>query len=80
MINFISANNGKIELFAHSEFIAAAETAKSICYFLQEYGFDGHYYTSSTIDFASEYGFDNDEDAHALFEEGVKLFYMTEIQ
>jgi hypothetical protein len=77
MIDYISCDNGAIEMFADDVCVAVAETAKSIAYFLKEYGFDGSVYTSSSIDFASEYGFENDEDAIALWEEGVKYYEMT---
>jgi len=77
MIDFISANNGKIEMFNNGDFVATAETAKTIAYVLEMYGYDGSVATSSSIDFASEYGFENDEDAEVLWDEGVKRFYMT---
>lgn len=80
MIDYIAADNGKIEMYNNGDIVAGVETAKGICYVLQMYGFDGCVATSSSIDFASEYGFENDEDAALLWEEGVKRFYMVEAQ
>jgi hypothetical protein len=34
-------------------------------------------YTTSSMDFASEEGFENDDDARTLMEEGFKLMEMT---
>lgn len=77
MIDYISANNGHIEMYNDGGFVATAQTAKTICYVLQMYGFDGSVATSSSIDFADEYGFENHDDAVTLWEEGVKKFYMA---
>lgn len=77
MIDYIAANNGKIEMYNDGGFVAQAETAKTICYVLQMYGFDGSVATSSSIDFADEYGFDHYDDAKTLWEEGVKRYFMV---
>ena len=74
MIDFITANNGQIEMFSNNSSVAKAATAKSIAYFLQENGFDGSVMASSSMDFASEEGFDSDDDAKILWEQGVKRF------
>ena len=36
-------------------------------------------YTTSSMDFASEEGFENDDDARTLMEEGFKLMEMTKV-
>jgi hypothetical protein len=76
MIDFVSCDNGAIELFAGDECVAVAETAKSIAYYLAEYGIDDAYFSSS-MDFADEYGFENAEDAKVLFDAGVKMYQMA---
>ena len=38
MIDYISANNGNIEMWDGNQIVAEACTAKSICYFIQEFG------------------------------------------
>ena len=78
MIDYISAYNGAIEMFANDQLVATAQTAKTIGYYLQENGYDGEVYASSSIDFASEYGFENDEDALNLWNAGVKMFQMSQ--
>jgi len=42
MIDFISANNGKIEMYNDGNFVATAETAKTIAYVLEMYGFENY--------------------------------------
>lgn len=77
-INFIAAENGAIEMYDREEgFVVAAETAKTISYFLKEYGYEYPVATSSSIDFASEYGFENDEAAKELWEAGEALYHAT---
>ena len=79
MIDFISADNATIQLFDGDNMVAAVKTAKSICYFLQEYGVAESVFASSSIDFASEYGFETDDAAMDLWLEGFKKFEMTKI-
>ncbi len=79
MIDFISADNATIQLFDGDNMVAAVKTAKSICYFLQEYGVAESVFASSSIDFASEYGFETDDEAMDLWLEGFKKFEMTKI-
>ena len=76
-INFIAANNGLIEMFADKDLVMEAATAKDISWALKEYGFEGSVGTSSSIDFADEYGFETWDGAITLWEEGVKHFFMT---
>ena len=80
MIDYISANNGNIQLWNGNQIVAEACTAKSIVYFLQENGFneDG-VYASSSMDFASEEGFKNDEDATILWDKGHTM-YLDEVE
>ena len=75
MIDFITANNGQIEMFSNGSSVAKAATSKSIAYFLQQNGFDGEVMASSSMDFASEEGFDSDDSALNLWEQGVKRFW-----
>lgn len=77
MIDYIAADEGHIEMYSNDCLVGTAQTAKTICWYLQEIGFDGSVATSSSIDFASEYGFNTDEEAKELWESGVKKFYMS---
>ena len=76
MIDFVSAKDGVLEMYAGKRLVAEVCTAKSVAYYLHEEGYDGHYSFSSSMDFASEYGFDSDGDAHDIFERGVALYRM----
>lgn len=78
MIDFINAKNGKIELFSNSQKIADAETAKTIRYYLQENGYNGEVMASSSMDFATEEGFDSDDAAIKLWEAGVTMFWAAD--
>lgn len=78
MIDFISATNGKIEMFSNGHKIADAETAKTIVYHLQENGYNGEVMASSSMDFASEEGFEADDSATNLWEAGVKMFWAAD--
>ena len=77
MIDFISADNAMIQMFDGDHMVAEASTAKSICYFIQEYGLGETVFASSSVDFASEYGFENDDDANDLWEAGLKMYNMS---
>jgi hypothetical protein len=77
MIDFISADNAMIQMFDGDHMVAEASTAKSICYFIQEYGLGETVFASSSVDFASEYGFENDDDANDLWEAGLKMYHMS---
>ena len=77
MIDFVAAKNGMIEMYAGERFIAEVCTPKSVAYYLHQEGYDDYYSCSSSMDFASEYGFANDGDAHDIFERGIKMYRMT---
>ena len=77
MIDYIAADEGHIEMYSNDHLVGIAQTAKTFCWYLQEMGFDGSVATSSSMDFASEYGFDTDEEAKELWDSGVKKFYMS---
>lgn len=78
MIDYISANNGNIQMWDGDHIVAEACTAKSIVYFLQENGFneDG-VYASSSMDFASEEGFETDDCAKNLWDEALNRYYAS---
>ena len=77
MIDYISANNGNIQMFDGNDMVAEASTAKSICYFIQEFGLADNVFGSSSIDFASEYGFEADDYASELWNHGLKMVEMA---
>lgn len=73
MIDFISANNGKIEMTLLVEKVVTAESSKEVADAIFTYGLAEDFWMSSSIDFASEYGFASDADAKEMFNEGVKI-------
>ena len=81
---FIGANNGGLEIFLGAGNLIAGniQTAKTFKYVMDTYGIDTDndtIYTTSSMDFATEYGFEDDGDALVLMEEGFKLIEMTKV-
>tara|TARA_R110000822_G_scaffold194194_4_gene332499 strand:+ start:11732 stop:11962 length:231 start_codon:yes stop_codon:yes gene_type:complete len=75
MIDYISANDASIEIYSSNTLLGVATTAKTICDFLQEFGYDGSVATSSSMDFSDEDGFDTADGAKNLWAAGVSLYY-----
>ena len=73
MINFVSANDAKIELFNKDNLLASCSSVDEIVSAFENFGFNGGYFSSS-MDFASEYGFDYDSQAVEMFEAAQKSF------
>ena len=71
-IDYMVAEHGGISFFSNEKLIAWAKTPENIAYLFRKKGLSpkGVKYSSS-INFASEYGFKNDEDAIALFDKGL---------
>ena len=81
---FIGANNGGLEIFLGAGNLVAGniKTAKTFKYVMDTYDIDivnDTIYTTSSMDFATEYGFEDDDDARVLMEEGFKLIEMTKV-
>ena len=76
MIDFVAAKDGLVEMYAGDKLVGYASTPKSVANCLHEEGYDDHYSFSSSMDFASEYGFDKNGDAHDIFERGIALYRM----
>ena len=79
---FIGANNGGLEIYLGAGNLIAGniQTAKTFKYVMDTYGIDTDndtIYTTSSMDFATEYGFEDDDDARTLMEEGIKFMEMT---
>jgi hypothetical protein len=79
---FISANNGGLEIYKGVGNLIAGniKTAKTFKYVMDTHGIDvddDTIYTTSSMDFADEEGFENADDARILMEEGFKLMEMT---
>ena len=78
MISYLNANDGKIELWADMEhLIAEVQSAESIAQYIKQEGVSDVLMGSSSMDFASEYGFDYDAEVQDLWFSGVEQFEMS---
>lgn len=78
-IRFIAAHKGGIQMFSNpGELVAWAKTPEMITYALRTKGADDIIMGSSSMDFASEEGFENDEDATILWDKGYNM-YLDEV-
>ena len=68
-INFIAADESGIKFFAGEvgNCVGFAKTPKMVAYVLKTKGIADNLFHSSSMDFASEYGFKKDGDAWKLF-------------
>ncbi len=74
-IDFISAENGGIKMFAGVGNVKGwMKTASGIAYVLATVGLADRVMGSSTMDFASEEGFENDGDAMKLWDEAIAIY------
>ena len=74
-INFIDAHGGGIRLYNGFDNLKGwSGTAKGIAYTLRTVGLAERCMASSSIDFASEYGFENDDAAIRLWNEALDLY------
>ena len=79
-IRFVSAHKGGIMMYSNpGELVAWAKTPEMIAYALRTKGADEIIMGSSSMDFASENGFKNDEDAMKLWEDGYNT-YLDEVE
>jgi len=79
-IRFIAAHKGGIQMFSNpGELVAWGKTPEMIAYALRTKGADEIIMGSSSMDFASENGFKNDEDAMTLWEDGYNA-YLVEVE
>jgi len=81
---FIGANNGGLEIYKGAGNLIAGniQTAKTFKYVMETHNIDIDFdtiYTTSSMDFADEEGFENADDARILMEEGLKLMEMTKV-
>ena len=74
-IDFISAENGGIKMYAGVGNVKGwMKTASGIAYVLATVGLADRVMGSSTMDFASEEGFENDGDAMKLWDEAIAIY------
>ena len=74
MIDYITVHNGGIKMFAGKGLKGWSKTAKGIAYTLKTCGIAEVVMGSSTMDFASEEGFDDNDDAMLLWNEAIGIY------
>ena len=76
LIDYVDARNGGLEFYSHvggkSEFVGFAHTAEEAARLFVQHG-TAHMRGSSTMDFASEEGFDTDEGAAEMLDKAFEL-------
>ena len=72
-VDFIGAHDGGIQMFSHVGLVGWGDTPESIAYVLNTKGMAETIMGSSSMDFASEEGFDSDDGASFLFKKALEL-------
>ena len=75
-INFVSAEDGKVFLSFYENGIRKEKGSENpiiLADIMKKHGFDDVVMASSSMDFANEYGFENNDDAWILWQDGVEL-------
>ena len=73
-INFVTARNGKIELMSDKTVVVSSVDVEELTNVMYDHGLADSVYHSSSMDFASEDGFENDGDAWVIFDEALKPY------
>ena len=73
MIDYITAHNGGIKMFAGDGLKGWSKTAEGIAYTLKTCGIGETLMGSSSMDFASEEGFETDDGAMLLLKRALEL-------
>lgn len=73
-INFVTAKNGKIELMSDKTVVVSSVDVEELTNVMYDHGLADSVYHSSSMDFASEDGFENDGDAWVIFDEALKMY------
>ena len=75
MITYLDAYNGGIKMYAGKGNLKGwSKTAKGVAYTLKTCGVGETMMGGSSMDFASEYGFENDDAAIRLWNEALDLY------
>ena len=74
MIDYLNAEDGNVEFYADHTLVGRADNAEDLADILINNDVAEAVYGSSSMDFASEYGFDHDEGASNLLDEAVAIW------
>ena len=72
-IDYLAAHNGGINMFSDAGLKGWASTAEGVAYTLKTIGIADSVMGASSMDFASEYGFDTDDGAMLLYKRALEL-------
>ena len=72
-VDFISAHKGGIQMFSNLGLVGWGNTPESVAYVLNTKGMAESIMGSSSMDFASEEGFDSDDGASFLFKKALEF-------
>ena len=73
MIDFFDAHNGGVRMYADGALKGWGKTAEGVAYTLSTCGLAETTYGSSSMDFASEYGFETNDGAMLLMKKAFEL-------
>ena len=73
MINYVDATDGKLEFFANKVSVGSSNDPAELAAIIIENGLAEVMYGSSSMDFASEYGFENNDGASLLLKRTFEL-------
>ena len=76
-VKFLNASNGTVEITMDNGTVHVFTSSQEVADFASQYPYGtdlfGHAYASSSMDFASEYGFQTDSGAWDMVEAGLDL-------
>ena len=72
-VEFVSAHNGGIQMFSSLGLVGFGKTAEAIAYVLNTKGVAAEIFQSSSMDFATEEGFDTNDGASLLMKRAFEL-------
>tara|TARA_B100000524_G_scaffold311573_1_gene188171 strand:+ start:1127 stop:1423 length:297 start_codon:yes stop_codon:yes gene_type:complete len=84
MISYLSCDEGKLSLHNYEngnhEIVCSSNNVNELANCLANYGFGDFFRTSSSLDFADEYGFETMDGAHNLLEDAcIEAYKIIEI-
>ena len=72
-VDFIGAHKGGIQMFSKLGLVGWGNTPESVAYVLNTKGVASEIFGSSSMDFATEEGFDSDDGAQMLLKKALEL-------
>ena len=75
MFVYLKADEGKIVVSIDDSVVGSVNSARELADLFRTQGvtLDSEIYNSSSIDFADEYGFESEGDAHEIIEQALEL-------